>query len=37
MVSQRNPPDSVAIAFDEAMAKYFKQTMPTPTIAETAA
>lgn len=37
MVSQRNPPDPVAIAFDEAMAKYFKQTMPKPTIAETAA
>jgi len=37
MVSTRNPPDSVAIAFDEAMAKYFKQTMPKPTMTETAA
>lgn len=37
MVSHRNPPDPVAIAFDEAMAKYFKQNMPKPTIAETAA
>jgi predicted TIM-barrel fold metal-dependent hydrolase len=37
MVSQRNAPDPVAIAFDDAMAKYFKQTMPKPTIAETAA
>lgn len=37
MVSHRNPPDPVAIAMDEAMAQYFKQTMPKPTIEETAA
>lgn len=37
MVSHRNPPDPVAIAFDDAMAKYFKQTLPKPTTAETAA
>lgn len=36
-VSTRNPPDDVALAFDAAMAKYFKEQMPRPTIAETAA
>jgi len=36
-VSTRNPPDAVAIAFDEAMAAYFKEQMPRRTIAETAA
>jgi hypothetical protein len=36
-VSMRNPPDAVAIAFDEAMAAYFKEQMPRRTIAETAA
>lgn len=36
-VSTRNQPDEVAIAFDQAMAKYFKEQMPRPTIAETAA
>lgn len=35
-VSTRNPPDEVAMAFDAAMARYFKETMPRPTIAETA-
>ena len=35
-VSTRNPPDEVAIAFDTAMAAYFKEKMPRPTIAETA-
>ena len=35
-VSQRNPPDEVAIAFDAAMQAYFKEKMPRPTIAETA-
>ncbi|PAJ85341.1 amidohydrolase family protein [Burkholderia ubonensis] len=37
MVSTRNPPDLVAIEFDNAMAQYFKQAMPKPTISETAA
>lgn len=36
-VSTRNPPDEVAIAFDKAMAEYFKEQMPRPTIDETAA
>ncbi len=36
-VSTRNPPDEVAIAFDAAMAAYFKEQMPRPTISETAA
>jgi predicted TIM-barrel fold metal-dependent hydrolase len=36
-VSTRNPPDEVANAFDAAMARYFKETMPRLTIAETAA
>ena len=36
-VSTRNPPDEVAIAFDAAMDAYFKQPMPRPTIAATAA
>lgn len=36
-VSTRNPPDDVAIAMDAAMDAYFKQPMPRPTIAETAA
>lgn len=36
-VSTRNPPDEVAIAFDAAMDRYFKQPMVRPTIAETAA
>ena len=35
-VSTRNPPDEVAIAFDKAMAEYFKEKMPRPTIEETA-
>lgn len=35
-VSTRNAPDAVAIAIDAAMAKYFKEAMPRPTIAETA-
>ncbi|HET9642098.1 MAG TPA: amidohydrolase family protein [Burkholderiaceae bacterium] len=35
--STRLPPDPVAIEFDEAMFAYFKQKMPKPTIAETAA
>lgn len=35
--STRQPPDPVAIAYDEAMFAYFKQEMPKPTIAETAA
>jgi len=34
--STRNPPDPLAILFDEAMAAYFKQQLPKPTIAETA-
>ena len=33
-VSTRNPPDPIAQAFDAAMAAYFKETMPRPTIAE---
>ncbi len=36
-VSTRNAPDEVATAFDAAMAKYFKETLPRRTIAETAA
>ena len=36
-VSTRNAPDEVAIAFDAAMASYFKEKMPRLTIAETAA
>lgn len=36
-VSTRNPPDEVAIAMDAAMDAYFKQPMPRPTIAQTAA
>jgi len=36
-VSTRNPPDEVAMAIDAAMDAYFKQPMPRPTIAETAA
>lgn len=36
-VSIRNPPDDVAMAFDAAMAQYFKEKMPRLTIAETAA
>ena len=36
-VSTRTPPDEVAIAMDAAMDAYFKQPMPRPTIAETAA
>lgn len=36
-VSTRNAPDEVAIAFDKAMAEYFKEKMPRPTIDETAA
>jgi hypothetical protein len=35
-VSTRNPPDSVAEAFDLAMASYFKEKIPRPTISETA-
>lgn len=35
-VSTRNAPDEVAIAFDSAMASYFKETMPRLTIAQTA-
>jgi predicted TIM-barrel fold metal-dependent hydrolase len=35
-VSTRNAPDEVAIAFDAAMAAYFKEKMPRRTIAETA-
>ena len=35
-VSTRNPPDEVAIAMDAAMARYFKEPTPRPTIAETA-
>ena len=35
--STRNPPDEVAIAIDAAMDAYFKQTLPRPTIDETAA
>ncbi|HUH86572.1 MAG TPA: amidohydrolase family protein [Pusillimonas sp.] len=35
-VSTRNAPDEVAIAFDTAMAAYFKEKMPRPTISETA-
>lgn len=36
-VSTRNPPDAVAIAFDAAMASYFKEQQPRRTIAQTAA
>lgn len=36
-VSVRNPPDEVAQAFDQAMAAYFKETMPRLTIEQTAA
>ena len=36
-VSTRNPVDEVAVAFDAAMALYFKEKMPRPTISETAA
>jgi uncharacterized protein len=36
-VSIRNPPDPVAQAFDQAMAKHFKERMPRLTIAQTAA
>jgi predicted TIM-barrel fold metal-dependent hydrolase len=35
--STRLPEDPVATAYDEAMFEYFKQRMPKPTIAETAA
>lgn len=35
--STRNPPDEVAIALDAAMDAYFKQSLPRPTIDETAA
>ncbi len=35
-VSTRNAPDEVAIAFDAAMAAYFKEKMPRRTIAQTA-
>ena len=35
--STRNPPDEVAIAIDAAMDAYFKQSLPRPTIDETAA
>lgn len=35
-VSLRNAPDEIAMAFDAAMAAYFKEKMPRPTIAETA-
>jgi uncharacterized protein len=36
-VSLRNPPDEVAIAVDKAMAQYFNEQAPRPTIPETAA
>jgi predicted TIM-barrel fold metal-dependent hydrolase len=35
-VSTRNAPDEVALAFDAAMAAYFKEKMPRRTIAQTA-
>ncbi len=35
-ISSRAPRDPCSIAFDEAMAKYFKETMPRPTIPEVA-
>ena len=35
-ISSRSPRDPCSIAFDEAMAKYFKETMPRPTIPEVA-
>lgn len=35
-VSTRNAPDEVAMAFDAAMAAYFKEQAPRPTIDETA-
>jgi hypothetical protein len=32
-VSLRNPPDEVTMAFDKAMAEYFKEKLPRLTIA----
>jgi predicted TIM-barrel fold metal-dependent hydrolase len=35
-ISSRAPRDPCSIAFEEAMSKYFKETMPRPTIPEVA-
>ena len=35
-ISGRSPRDPCSIAFEEAMSKYFKETMPRPTIPEVA-